>query len=130
MNTITALLNQVASVLQVIFLFVAMIGGIYMLRGQKRAGIVKIQSDTIEAMQSQIDALKAQNAQQQQKLDRQEFELKAMRDALRDEGILITIDGERVTIKDTREPDTTRHIIRKSPAKKTPATAPKASELP
>lgn len=121
--------NQILPVLQNILILAALAGGVLALFAQKRTGIVKIQSDTIEAMQSQIDALKAQNAQQQQKLDRQEFELKAMREALKDEGILITVDGERVTIKDSREPDTTRHIIRKS-AKRTQATSKKPEPAP
>lgn len=111
------LLSQLGSILQVILTLAGLAAAIYLLVGQKRAGIVRIQSDTIEAMQKRIDALENENAQQQKKLDRQEFELKAMRDALKDEGILITIDGERVTIKDTREPDTSRHIIRR-PARK------------
>lgn len=114
---ILTLINQLGSILQVILTLVALIGGAYLIVGQKRSGLVQVQSDTIEAMQKRIDALEAENAQQQKKLDRQEFELKAMRDALKDEGILITIDGERVTIKDSRTPDTTRHIV-KRPMKK------------
>lgn len=119
---IVAFFNQILPILQNILIFAALVGGVLAFFAQKRAGIVKIQSTTIEAMQKRIDALEHENAQQQKKLDRQEFELQAMRDALKDEGILITIDGERVTIKDTREPDTTRHIVRR-PAKK---SVPKA----
>lgn len=123
---IVAFFNQAMPALQSILFLVTLAGGVFLLNAQKRAGVVKIQSETIHAMQEQIDALKEQNTQQQQKLDRQEFELKAMRDALKDEGILITIDGEKVTIRDTREPGTSRHIIRKpkgSPPKKAPPPA-------
>lgn len=115
-------LNQITPLLQSVLLMAALVGSVFVFKNTKKAGIVKIQSDTIEAMQSQIDALKAQNAQQQEKIEHLEFESKAMREALKDEGILITVDGERVTIKDARVPDTTRHII-KRPAKKTTAAA-------
>src|SRR5947209_4554439 len=62
------------------------------------------------------------------KIDRLEFESKATREALQDEySIFITVDGERVTIKNRAEPDTTRHIIRK-PTKKTTAAVKKTEE--
>src|SRR5260221_10592837 len=58
-------------------------------------------------------ALTEENTILQTKVDRLEFEVTAMREALKEEGIYITIDGERVTIKRTSTPDTTRHIIKK-----------------
>ena len=58
-------------------------------------------------------ALTEENIILQTKVDRLEFEVTAMREALKEEGIYITIDGERVTIKRTSTPDTTRHIIKK-----------------
>jgi hypothetical protein len=117
-------LSQILPVLQTVFILALMVGstfaGVFVYKSTKRNGIVSIQSETIVAMQQQIDALKAQNTQQQEKIDHLEFEAKATREALQDEyGIFITVDGERVTIKNSAEPDT-RHIIRR-PTKK-PAT--------
>lgn len=115
MNMLVNFSNQILAIVQTVLILAGIVGGVFVFKNSQKAGIVKIQSDTIEAMQRQIDALKEQNKEQQKKLDHQEFELQAMREALKDEGILITIDGERVTIKNVREPNTTRHIVRKSP---------------
>jgi hypothetical protein len=115
LNVFIALLNQQLPILQFILFLATVVGAVLVVRNTKKTGIVQIQSETIVAMQQQIDALKEQNAKQQEKIDHQEFKLQAMQEALKDEGILITIDGERVTIKDVREPNTTRHIIKKKP---------------
>ncbi len=58
-------------------------------------------------------ALTEENTLLRARIEYLEFETTAMREALKEEGIYITIDGERVTIKRTSEPDTTRHIIKK-----------------
>ena len=113
MSIFITFFSQIVPLLQSILLVAALIGGTFVVRNTQKNGIVQIQSDTILAMQQQIDALKEQNLQQQKELDHQEFELTAMREALKEEGIYITIDGERVTIKRTSTPDTTRHIIKK-----------------
>jgi uncharacterized coiled-coil protein SlyX len=130
MSVITNFFNQITPILEAILLLAVLIGGtiagISVFKSTKRSGIVKIQNDTIVALQQQIDALKDQSVQQQEKIDQQEEkidhledDMKTMREALEDEGILITIDGKKVTIKNTREPDTTKHIIRKPTRKPT-----------
>ncbi len=121
MSVFITFFSQIVPLLQSILLVAALIGGTFVVRNTRKNGIVQIQSDTILAMQQQIDALKEQNAQQQKELDHQEFELTAMREALKEEGIYITIDGERVTIKDAREPGTTRHIVKKPVRKMIPS---------
>ncbi len=123
MSVFITFFSQIVPVLQSVLLVAALVGGTFVVRNTRKNGIVQIQSDTITAMQQQIDALKEQNLQQQKELDHQEFELTAMREALKEEGIYITIDGERVTIKRTTEPDTTRHIIKKPTTRK--PTTPK-----
>src|SRR5260370_33848194 len=100
------------------------IAGVSIVKNAKNTGIVQIQSETIIAMQAQIDALKEQVVQQQEKIDEQDFKLQAVQDAM---GIAITIDGGHVTIKDTSKPDTTRHVIRR-PTKKPTRTVDKKPE--
>ena len=123
-----AFFNQILPVLQTIIIFAGLIGGtiagIYMFKGTKQSGVVQIQNTTIVAQQQQIDALKEQNLQQQEKIDRLEYKLDQVTEALKDEyGIFITIDGERITIKNSAEPDT-KHVIRRPP-KKTPTIVKK-----
>jgi FtsZ-binding cell division protein ZapB len=128
-------LGQMASIFQNVLMLAALIGGIFVFRSTKKTGLIKIQTDTIEALQSQINALKEQNTQQQKKLDQQDFEMrsmdfemKSMREALKDEGIFITMDGEKITIKNANQPDTTKHIIKKTSVRKT--VPPIRKEIP
>ncbi len=116
MNIFITFFMQIATILQSILLVAAFIGGVFAIKNIRKSGIVQTQSETIIALQQQIDVLKEQSVQQQ-------FELTAMREALKEEGIYITIDGERVTIKRISEPDTTRHIIKKPTTRK--PTTPK-----
>lgn len=122
MNGFINFSNQILAVIQTMMILAGIIGSIFIFKVTRKTSIIKVQSDTIIAQQQQIDTLKDQNTDQQKKIDRLEFKLEAMEEALKDEGILITIDGEKVTIKDVRQPDTTRHII-KRPTKKTTTTA-------
>ncbi len=129
MNTMLGFFTALLPVLQTILILAGLIGGtvagVSIFRNTKKTGIVQIQSETIVAMQAQIDALKEQNMQQQEKLDEQDFKLQAVQDAM---GIAITIDGGRVIIKDTSKPDTTRHVIRRPTKKPTPGTDKKTEE--
>ncbi len=124
MSGIVDFFSAITPILQTIFVLAVLVGstvaGIFVFKMTKKNGIVQIQNDTIIAYQQQFDVLKQQNADQQEEITQLKFEMKAMRDALKDEGILITVDGEKVTIKDTREPNTSRHIIRKQPTKPVP----------
>jgi hypothetical protein len=122
MNILLNFSTQILGAVQTIMILAALVGSVFVFRITRKTSIIKIQGDTIEAMQQQIDALKEQNTAQQKKIDHQEFKLQAMEEALQDEGIFVTIDGEKVTIKDTRQPNTTKHIIR-NPVKKTTTTA-------
>jgi hypothetical protein len=114
-------------ILSVISLLVSVGVAIGAFRSGYGQGISTIHEKVIDALKDQVETLEKQNEQQQKTLDRQEFELQAMRDALKDEGIYITVDGERITIKDMREPNITRHVI-KRPAHKTTALTQKAEE--
>jgi hypothetical protein len=125
---IIVFLNQVTPILQSVLLMAALVGSVFVFKNTRKAGIVKIQSDTIEAQQQQIDALKGRLDAQEEKIGKLEFENHAMREALKDEGILITIDGEKVIIKDAREPNTTRHIIRRPGKQRTTPPVVKKTE--
>src|SRR5260221_11397276 len=109
-------LTTLLPILQTVLILAGLIGGaiagVSIFKNAKNTGIVQIQSETIIAMQAQIDALKEQVVHQQEKIDEQDFKLQAVQDAL---GIVITIDGGHVTIKDTRQPDKTRQTSRRPP---------------
>lgn len=122
------MLINLSSILLPILSVISLIISVGLAIGAFRVGFNKASSEeqqtTINMLKLQLELLEKQSEQQQKKLDRQEFELQAMRDALKDEGIYITVDGERITIKDMREPNVTRHVI-KHPTHKTTAIVKK-----
>lgn len=103
-------------------------GGVFAVRSGFSKASSEEQQTTINMLKLQLELLEKQNEQQQQRLDRQELEMQAMREALKDEGIFITVDGEKVTIKDTREPNVIKHVIKRPPNNKTTAIVKKAEE--
>lgn len=121
------LMMTILPVISLIISICLAIGGVVAFRSGYGQRTSEEQEKTISALQVQIEILEKQNVQQQQRLDHQEFELQAMRDALKDEGIFITIDGEKITIKDMREPNVTRHVV-KRPTHKTTAIIKKTQE--
>ena len=95
-----AFFNDVLPVLQFILMLAALAGGVLVFKSTKRATIVQVQSDTITALQQQIDALKAR----QESLEKENEHLKYLSEttvaALKQKGIVITVEGEMVTIED------------------------------
>src|SRR5258708_3126289 len=132
MSGFVSFFSQILPALQALFILPVMapstFAGIYVFKNTNQSDILKLQNGTIVAMQQKLDALKDQNATQQVTIDRLEFEMKDMREALEDEGIFNTMNGKKITIKDAREPDTTRHIIRKPTKKPTIPVAKKPEE--
>src|SRR5258708_18422097 len=103
-------LTTLLPILQTVLILAGLIGGaiagVSIFKNAKNTGIVQIQSETIIAMQAQIDALIEQAVHQQEKIDEQDFKPQALQDAM---GIAITSDDVQVTIQDSTQPDTTRH---------------------
>jgi hypothetical protein len=106
MNTINSIL-----VIMVSFLTLCtIVGGIFVFRNAKRSGIIMIQDQTIQALQQQIDAVKEQQIfmrEQQVELQKEntrlQFVIETIGAALKRKGILISIEGEMVTVSDARD---------------------------
>jgi FtsZ-binding cell division protein ZapB len=111
-------LNQIAPVLQAILLLATMAGGVFVFRNSKKAGIVQIQSDTIIAMQQQIDALKTGQEALQKENSHLQYVIETISEALKQKNIFITVSGEMVTIEDAKgQSSTMRRAARQTPKK-------------
>ncbi len=93
-------LNGVLPILQSVFLLAAMAGGVLVFRSTKKTDIMQIQSDTITALQQQIDALKDGQETLQKENSHLQYVIETIIDALKHKGMLITVQGEMVTIED------------------------------
>lgn len=118
---LSALLLPLLSVISLIVSVGMAIGTVFAFRSGYIQATSSIHEKVIDALQDQVATLEKQLEQQQKRSDRQELEMQAMREALKDEGIYITVDGEKVTIKDTREPNVIKHVIKRPPNNKTTA---------
>jgi len=92
--------SDILPVLQSILLLATLAGGVLVFRSTRRSSIMQIQNDTITALQQQIDALK----DRQEALEKENEHLKYLSEttvaALKQKGIVITVEGEMVTIED------------------------------
>lgn len=78
----------------------AIIGGFFAFRKGHHGQIMQIKDDTINAMQQQINAIKAELELLRNENTRQGIVIQTIQNALKKRGIFITIDGDMVTISD------------------------------
>lgn len=104
----------VTTILNTAIALCAIGGGLVAFFRSRKAEVVKIQDETITALQQQIDTIKAR----QESLEKENLRLRqiieTIQEALKQRGIHITIDGDLVTIKENNT--TTMHKRTKRPA--------------
>jgi len=108
---VIAFLNGALPILQAVFVLAAVVGGVFVFRSTKRTGIIQIQNDTIAAMQQQIDALKSGQDTLQKENSHLHYVIETISEALKHKGILITVNGEMITLEDTKSQSS---VIRRS----------------
>lgn len=91
-----------------IFGISGIIGAFFTIRNVRRATIVTIQDQTIQAMQQQINALKAGQEALQKDNSHLQYVIETISAALKQKGILITVEGEMVTVEDGRHSSSVR----------------------
>lgn len=100
MNAIMNYLNQFVPVLQTLLAISAIVGALFVARNAKKAGIIQIQDQTIEALQQQINAIKDKQDSLSRENEHLRYIIETISKSLKQKGILITIDGEMVTLTD------------------------------
>lgn len=96
MSTVYVLL----SIAQMILVIGATIGGFFGFRNARRATLVTLQRETIEALQQQIDALKDKQADLEKENAHLHYLIETIQAALTQSGSVVTITGDLVTIRD------------------------------
>lgn len=115
-------LNGVLPTLQIILILATMLGGVFVFRNSKKAGIVQIQSDTIIAMQQQIDTLKDNQDALQKENSHLQYVIETIADALKQKGIIITVSGEMITLQDVKGHTSSMRRMPKPPPPKNAGT--------
>ncbi len=100
MNILSSLSG--ASTLNTILLVCILIGGLFAIRSGKRGELLKFQKETIEALQQRIDALEGKVADFEKENVIQRHIIDTITSALKQRGMVITIDGDMVTIQDSQ----------------------------
>lgn len=103
-----------------IFLICASIGGVFAWRHGRKTAIVTIQSETITALEAQINAVKEElhGLRDENTRLKQQFEM--IKEALSKRGIHVTLDGETIIISEQNVKQT---ITRVRKTTKTPEAA-------
>lgn len=109
-------LNQFLPILNSVLTIAVILGGIAVFKNTKKTGIIQIQDQTIEALQQQINALKAGQETLQKENNHLQYVIETISAALKQKGIIITVDGEMVTINDGRQSSSMRRST-KQPVK-------------
>lgn len=115
-----AFLGQIAPLLQATLLLAAMAGGVFVFRNSKKAGIVQIQSDTIIAMQQNLETLKTNQETLQKENIHLQYVIETISAALKQKGIIITISGEMITLQDAKGQTSSMRRMPKPPPPKKP----------
>jgi len=92
----------VSNILLGLFGISGIIGAFFTIRNTRRAAIVAIQDQTIEALQQQINALKAGQEAMQKENDHLKIIIETISSALKQKGIVISVEGEMVVVEDGR----------------------------
>lgn len=93
------LLNYINTALYI----VTAIGGVYAFVRAKKSETIRIQNDTIQAMQQQIEVIKAKLDDMEKENSRLKQIIETIQFALRAKGIHITIDGDMVEISEQKK---------------------------
>lgn len=87
--------------IQIIITIFGMIGAFFAFRKVQRESIIKFQKETIDSMKDRIDLLEGRVND----LDKENYSLKqtleTVKEALKQRGMIVTIDGDLVTISDS-----------------------------
>lgn len=108
------------TILNTLLLLSATVGGFFAFKNARRTQTVKIQDETIHALQQQIDAIQRKLESQEKENARLQLLIDIIREALGKRGIHVTIDGEMVTIEDVAHPHQTYTRAKLTRVKKTP----------
>jgi coenzyme F420-reducing hydrogenase alpha subunit len=110
-------------IMEIIITICAVIGGYFAFKKTQRETIIKFQKETIDSMKDRIDLLESRV----EDLAKENYSLKqtleTIKEALKQRGMKVTIDGDLVTISD----DQGNHSMRRNA--RPPTAPPRAKRL-
>lgn len=119
MNDIIQFLNNLP-LLNTILILLTVIGGFFAFKTGKRNDLLKFQKDTIDALQQRITTLEAKVTDFEKENVVQRHIIDTITSALKQRNMIITIDGDMVTIADShssthrkRTITTTQAVVKK-----------------
>lgn len=99
MQSVVSVLGS-ASALNTVLLLLALIGGFFAFRNGKRTELVKLQRETIEALQQRTASLEQKIGDLEKENHLQQHIIDTIISALKTRGMAVTVDGDMVTIAD------------------------------
>lgn len=93
-------LSSFTSILNTLFLIAAMVGGYMAIRSGKHRASGEIQAQAIDALKAELDVLQRRLEQLEKENTRLNQIMSLIKSAMSKRGLVVTIDGDLVTIQD------------------------------
>jgi len=99
MTTIFSI-DHIFGIINTLLIVFGCIGGYFVFKQNQRITTIKIQDETIKALNDKIDIIESKILDLERENTQQKYVINTIQAALKQRGILVTIDGDLVTISD------------------------------
>ena len=103
------MLASVLSIVSTLLAIAGLIGAAFAFRQAKKTELIKIKDETIDALQDQMKTIRDKQDDLERQNTRLENILATIQEALKKRGILVTIDGDLVSITEVSGVSTSYH---------------------
>jgi uncharacterized protein YlxW (UPF0749 family) len=94
--------TQILTLINALWLICGTVGGFFAFRHAVKTKVIELQHETIELLQAQIEALEHKTDSLKEENTRQALIIETIQSALKQKGMIVTIDGDLVTITDAQ----------------------------
>ena len=110
------------SVLSLVLTVCMIVGGFFAFRNGRQTQLAKFQKDTNDALEQRIKAMEGKNSDLEKEVIIQRHLIETITQALEQRGLIITINGDMITIEDKTTGHRSNHRKRLTPHTPSPTT--------
>lgn len=107
-------ISQFGNLLNTVLILAALIAGVLAVRDARKTKVDGLKDETIKILNQKIDAVEGRLKDLERENDTQRYIIETIKAALKQKGMLVTIDGDLVTITDSKGSSVMRRRMGKS----------------
>lgn len=111
-------LTQIFALINALWIICGSIGGFFAFRHAVKTKVIELQHETIDLLKTQIDTLEQKVDLLKEENVRQSLIIETIQAALKQKGIIVTIDGDLVTISDGKQSSSVKRSAKSPTLKK------------